>query len=154
MTVENNQLENVSLAGLSNLIHFNAKNNRLKAFPENLIGSITLKYAYLNSNDIQEVKAIDLYKTKTMKLLDLNENPFPDEDIMSLLKMFPHVVYLSKKPDNDSDLSSSDDDEIEDWEYSIETSDLDSSDSDCGDLHDFDDLPDTLSQLSKYAVWR
>lgn len=87
--MENNQIDELppSFKDLQKLVHLNLRNNRLTRIPQSVHSLAKLQYLFLSSNLIDEVRLIDLYQTKHLKLLDLNENPFPDDHILTTLKV-------------------------------------------------------------------
>lgn len=89
LTLENNHIDALprSMAGLANLTHLNVQNNCIKVVPDFLDKLRSLKYVFLNSNRINSVHLMDLYHTNHVKVLDLNYNPFPDENIIPMLKV-------------------------------------------------------------------
>lgn len=77
--------------------------------------------------------------TKVLHVLDINDNPFDDEKLLGNLTGYPHVTYgrqraRNSRPhdgqDEEEEYDSSEDDLTgsEDWEHSVGTSDLDTSD--------------------------
>lgn len=83
LTLENNQLTGLpeNFSHLKSLTHLNLKNNCLTKFPRQLYDIVGLKYCYLNSNSIADINEQHLANTIFMKLLDINDNPFPDDDL-------------------------------------------------------------------------
>lgn len=83
LTLENNHITEIpsTFANLTNLAHLNMKNNLLKQFPIAIGNMMNLKYCFLNCNSIDNVIDEHLEKTKFMKMLDINDNPFPDENL-------------------------------------------------------------------------
>lgn len=136
--MENNQISElpVSFKNLTKLIHFNIKNNKLSDFPPQIIDQRELRYCYLNSNKIKNIDKNHLRGTKLLHVLDINDNPFDDEKLLGNLTGYPHVTYgrqrarNSRSHDDDEEYDSSEDDltDSEDWENSVMTSELDTSD--------------------------
>lgn len=83
LTLENNQLSELpnKFSSLKSLTHLNLKNNRLKQFPKQLCAIESLRYCYLCSNNIEYLNDECLSGTTFMKLLDINDNPFPDDNL-------------------------------------------------------------------------
>lgn len=83
LTLENNQLSELpnKFSSLKNLTHLNLKNNCLKQFPKQLCAIESLRYCYLCSNNIEYLNDECLNDTTFMKLLDINDNPFPDDNL-------------------------------------------------------------------------
>lgn len=81
--MENNQLDTLpeSMVNLKSLIHLNLKNNRLTKFPESIYDIKTLKFCFLNSNKIVKISNEHLKNTNFMKMLNINDNPFPDDEL-------------------------------------------------------------------------
>lgn len=83
LTLENNQLSELpnKFSSLKSLTHLNLKNNCLKQFPKQLCAMESLRYCYLCSNNISNITDEYLNGTTFMKLLDINDNPFPDDNL-------------------------------------------------------------------------
>lgn len=83
LTLENNRITELpkTFVNLTNLTHLNMKNNLLKQFPTIISNMINLKYCFLNCNSIDDLIDQHLEETKFMKMLDINDNPFPDENL-------------------------------------------------------------------------
>lgn len=83
LTLENNQLSELpnKFSSLKSLTHLNLKNNCLKQFPKQLCAIESLRYCYLCSNNISNITDEYLNGTTFMKLLDINFNPFPDDNL-------------------------------------------------------------------------
>ncbi|KAJ6640539.1 Malignant fibrous histiocytoma-amplified sequence 1 [Pseudolycoriella hygida] len=131
LTLENNQLSELpnKFSSLKSLTHLNLKNNCLKQFPKQLCAIESLRYSYLCSNNISKITDEYLSGTTFMKLLDINDNPFPDDNLN--YKKFHHVFYGPKRNEceyHSAELSDEDSDSYDDWENSVATSDIDTTD--------------------------
>lgn len=87
--MENNQLDTVpeSMVNLKTLIHLNLKNNRLTKFPELIFDIKKLQFCFLNSNQIVNISNEHLENTNFMKMLNINDNPFPDDELQYTVSM-------------------------------------------------------------------
>lgn len=98
LTLENNQLSALpdKFSGLKSLTHLNLKNNCLKQFPKQLCAIESLRYCYLCSNNIEWLNDDYLNGTTFMKLLDINDNPFPDDNLNYKVNSIP-LLYTQPK---------------------------------------------------------
>lgn len=89
LTMENNQLEVIpeSMVNLASLVHLNLKNNRLAKFPEIISNIKALRFCFLNSNQIANISSEHLENTAFMKMLNINDNPFPDDELLSTVSI-------------------------------------------------------------------
>lgn len=89
LSLENNRIHRVpeSMESLQSLVHCNLQNNCIQTLPDIFHKMRSLRYLFLNSNSIKAVHFMDLYHTNHLKVFDLNHNPFPDDDIIPLLKV-------------------------------------------------------------------
>lgn len=97
LTLENNQLTVLpdNFSHLKSLTHLNLKNNCLTKFPRQLYDIVGLKYCYLNSNSIADINEQHLTNTIFMKLLDINDNPFPDDDLHYKVCVFAYIMAFT-----------------------------------------------------------
>lgn len=93
LSLEDNRLEALpeQLALWQRLVHLNVRNNCLRSMPAGLALLPRLRFCFLNSNAIGAVVEADLVHTRQLRKLDLNENPFADEELP--YRRFAHVVY-------------------------------------------------------------
>lgn len=94
LTLENNQLSELpnKFSSLKSLTHLNLKNNCLKQFPKQLCAIENLRYCYLCSNNIEYLTDEYLNGTTFMKLLDINDNPFPDDNLNYKVKFISRSI--------------------------------------------------------------
>lgn len=158
LTLENNRLFALpeTLSALKNLIHLNLKSNHLKAIPVCLRYMKKLRYVFLNCNRIQDVSPDVLKYLTFIRMLNICDNPFCDVDSVRLqlkVKIYtrnitltshtkccpqehsnilcdndPQQIHASNEDVIDDNEFDQDDDDFSDWENSIETSDIDSTD--------------------------
>lgn len=85
LTLENNRITTLpaTFSELTKLIHLNLKNNCLEVFPIEIAKLKKLRYCFLNSNNIKLIETIHLIQTEFLTVLDINENPFPDEEVLT-----------------------------------------------------------------------
>lgn len=119
LTLENNQVASmpVNLACMNSLTHLNMKNNCLTEVPVALPNLDCLRFCYLNSNAIRDIADWHLSSTTHIRMLNIDDNPFPDDHLrfevrsnisnksysisnmnfMNVIQDYPHVVYGPSK---------------------------------------------------------
>lgn len=137
LTLESNKIKVLPKAfeALDNLVHLNLKNNFIDKFPECLTKIKSLRFVFLNENRITDasIHRSLLENTDFITVLDLTDNPcaFCDSFVI-LAEDFTHVVLTKEQISSLEGIDGViEDDELEnrsDWENSVETSDINSTD--------------------------
>lgn len=149
-TLERNELKQLpdGFCKMKNLIHLNLNDNCLKCFPEDVMRMASIRYCYLKNNQIDSISVAHIAHTQFMNVLNLNSNKFQLDDLNFNLKAFHHVVYEDcGKPEVSSDSNY----ESDDWEHSVTTSQLNSSDDSDYD-NDLERYPIFLPELATFVT--
>lgn len=138
LTLESNRIRELPKAfeALDNLVHLNLKNNFIDKLPDCLALLKSLKFVFLNENRITDasIHRTNLENTEFMTVLDLTDNPCAFcESFVIMAEDFSHIVLTKEQAATlegmDGVIDDDDDNEPRsDWENSVETSDINSTD--------------------------
>lgn len=138
LTLESNRIRELPKAfeALDGLVHLNLKNNFIDKFPECLPLLKSLRYVFLNENQITDasIHRTQLESTEFISVLDLTDNPCAScESFVILTEDFSHVVLTKQQGASldvmeDGVIEEDDNETRSDWENSVETSDINSTD--------------------------
>ncbi|XP_047107365.1 leucine-rich repeat protein soc-2 homolog isoform X4 [Schistocerca piceifrons] len=158
LTVENNQVSEVpeSFSQLENLIHFNISKNNIHKIPTVIAEMKLLQYCYLRDNFIEEIPVEFMKNVKHIKKLDVTGNPL--SSLPSEIEKFPNLWATKTDIMNSEDLNQTSESESEDWENSVASSEIDSTDASHNDEESDDEdqyepaafITETLPGLCKF----
>ncbi|KAH8373712.1 hypothetical protein KR200_003297 [Drosophila serrata] len=170
-TAENCELEELPLtvALLGSLVHLNLKGNRLRRLPRMLMAMQKLRFVFLNGNCIDELPTrAQLEELRTLNMLNLSQNPISHHSDLQLMALRQTNLYVDPPPNQEEiacDCTSSRTslnsrehqeeqargDDSSDWENSVRTSELDTTD-DSGLEANIEDLSVMLPEMSRFVT--
>lgn len=147
LTLESNELEELpqSFSSLKKLIHITLSKNSFTNVPIVLLEMKTIKFCFLNNNNIKTIEKRHLDDSRFMKHFALYENP-GYEDGKSLISSYKHVV-----PVEQGDERILEDNSESDGENSIATSEIDTTD-DSDDNQQFEEIAGLVPDLSRFVT--
>ncbi|XP_070140534.1 leucine-rich repeat-containing protein 57 isoform X2 [Drosophila kikkawai] len=171
-TAENCELEEMPLtfALLSSLVHLNLKGNRLRRLPKMLMAMQKLRFVFLNGNRIDELPTrTQLEELRALNMLNLSQNPISHHSDLQLMALRQNNLYVD--PPNPEDIACDclssraslntqeqqeaqargAGDDSSDWENSVRTSELDSTDE-SGLEATIEDLSVMLPEISRFIT--
>uniref|UniRef100_A0A1B0BXM1 Uncharacterized protein n=1 Tax=Glossina palpalis gambiensis TaxID=67801 RepID=A0A1B0BXM1_9MUSC len=136
------------LKELKQLVHLNLKNNRLLRIPSHTLAKMSkLQYVFLNDNRIEQICSTQqLQSMKFIRMLNFLSFQEHENILYELLEQKSAGVTGDL-----DDFEVDEEEKLSDWENSIETSDLDSTD-DSSLENALQDISILIPELSRYIT--